>query len=51
MMRTSELGYDRLFIGGQWREPSTSAVIEVHSVQRERRFSRLRGALPIESRS
>jgi aldehyde dehydrogenase (NAD+) len=31
MIRTSELSYDRLFIGGQWRDPSTSAVIEVHS--------------------
>jgi aldehyde dehydrogenase (NAD+) len=31
MMPTSELGYDRLFIGGQWCDPSTSAVIEVHS--------------------
>jgi acyl-CoA reductase-like NAD-dependent aldehyde dehydrogenase len=31
MTRASELGYDRLFIGGQWCDPSTSAVIEVHS--------------------
>jgi acyl-CoA reductase-like NAD-dependent aldehyde dehydrogenase len=31
MTRTSELSYDRLFIGGRWAAPSTSAVIEVHS--------------------
>src|SRR5580692_1436887 len=31
MTRANELGYDRLFIGGQWCDPSTSAVIEVHS--------------------
>ena len=30
-MGDSTTEYDKLFIGGKWTEPSTSAVIEVHS--------------------
>lgn len=38
MTQIGELSYGQLFIGGQWRAPTTSAVIEIHSPHDGRRI-------------